>query len=204
MREGDLIWNHDEESGNMKGFSGRKFSQRQDEFKQFLRILLLEKARSYLEIGARDGDSFHAVMSALPKGSRGVAIDLPEARWGRRDSRHWLERAIADLNRRDYHCCVHFGDSAAAAAIAFAKERAPFDALLIDGDHTLDAVTKDWQNYGPMARLVAFHDIDGHDHWAEAGERLDVPELWTSLRPNYRTTEIIGSKRGMGIGVLWR
>lgn len=66
----------------MEGFSGRKFSQREDELRQLLRILRSEKVRSYLEIGARDGDSFHAIMSALPRGSRGVAVDLPEARWG--------------------------------------------------------------------------------------------------------------------------
>ena len=70
-------------------------AQDQCEFDRFLDPLLTEKVRRYLEIGARHGGSFNAVMRSLPSGSIGIAVDLPGVSWGRDDSadriapRHW-------------------------------------------------------------------------------------------------------------------
>jgi hypothetical protein len=188
----------------MKGFSGRKFSQREDEFAIFLDLIRTERVSSYLEIGARDGDSFHSVMSALPAGSFGLAVDLPEGPWGRKSSREYLKRARFDLRRKGYRCQVVFADSHAYATVALVQQHAPFDLLLIDGDHTLAGVQGDWLNYGPMARIVAFHDIDGAGHVAQSGELIEVPKLWSELSRRFPSKEIIGRRRGMGIGVLWR
>ena len=56
------------------------------------------------------------------------------------------------------------------------KKRGPFDAILIDGDHSLAGVSKDWQLYGELAPLVAFHDIAG------AGQAEKVTGNWWTCR----------------------
>lgn len=187
----------------MKTFSGRRPSQRPDELAAFIALLFEEGVRSYLEIGARDGDSFHAVMSALPPGSRGVAVDLPGGAWGWSASKKNLDRAVADLRGRGYEVRAIYGDSKALATRQLVANDAPFDALLIDGDHRFAGVFHDWENYGPMAGLVAFHDIDGHGV-RKGNMPVEVPKLWDILRYQYRSREIIGQERGMGIGVVWQ
>lgn len=38
---------------------------------------------------------------------------------------------------------------------------AAYDLVIIDGDHTYDAVKADYAAYGPLGRIVMFHDIAG-------------------------------------------
>ena len=50
---------------------------------------------------------------------------------------------------------------------------------------------QDWINYGPMARIVAFHDI-GYD----LGDRpvptskIEVPKVWNEIKLGYPHEEI--------------
>ena len=67
----------------IRGFSGTKWPQFQDEIQSFIGFLKDKDVKSYLEVGCRHGDTFHAVGVALPKGSLLVAIDLPGARSGK-------------------------------------------------------------------------------------------------------------------------
>ena len=63
------------------------------------------------------------------------------------------------------------------------RQHGPYDLVFIDGDHSPAGVRADWQNYGPMARLVAFHDIDA-EHGKLTPARLadyGVHQLWTEL-----------------------
>jgi predicted O-methyltransferase YrrM len=55
-----------------------------------------------------------------------------------------------------------WGDSTAAEVIEKLMALGPFDAIFIDANHTSLIVEKDWANYGPMGRIVAFHDIGWH------------------------------------------
>lgn len=188
----------------MKTFSGRAPSQRADELRRFIDILREAGVRRYLEVGARHGDTFHAVMRSLPKGSLGVAVDLPGANWGQRGSRSALVRATASLNAAGYATTAVFGDSRSRETRAAVSVFAPFDAVLIDGDHLYDGVRADWETYGPMARLVAFHDIDGASIVNGKGLAVEVPRLWREVRAGRRHEEIVGPERGMGIGVVWQ
>jgi predicted O-methyltransferase YrrM len=195
-------------------FSGRAPSQRADELLPFIDLLSARNVRSYLEVGARHGDTFHAVMSALPAGSVGVSVDLPGAAWGRDESRQHLIQAAADLRAKGYRTTTIFGDSRAADIIARAAEQGPFDAILIDGDHRYEGVTADWQNYGGMAPIVAFHDIVGHGRVGKSaaapdGSRaevtVEVPRFWSELKAAHRSGEFIefvGQGSAMGIGVI--
>lgn len=185
-------------------FSGRRPSQRADEVLWFIELLKWRNVRSYLEIGARDGDMFHAVMSSLPAGSKSVANDMPDGVWGRPDSRQNLERAVNDLKIKGQDATIVWGDSRSAGVRQAIMASGPYDAVFIDGDHRLEGVTADWQNYGPMGRLVAFHDIDGDGEGLRTGERVEVPQLWRELKAGHEVAEFIGEQRGMGIGVVFR
>lgn len=57
-------------------FSGRKPSQNAHELGAFVNFLRAQGVKRYGEIGARDGDTFHHILTALPD-CQGVAMDLP-------------------------------------------------------------------------------------------------------------------------------
>ncbi|WP_414461809.1 class I SAM-dependent methyltransferase [Hyphomicrobium sp. DY-1] len=188
----------------MKTFSGRRASQREDELKGFVDMLKDWCTMSYLEIGARHGDTFHHVMSALPKGSVGVAVDLPGGAWGTDKSAEHLVRAAEDLTRNGYHVDVIFGDSTSKRVLDEIRTYRKFDAILIDGDHRYDGVKADWDAYQNLGRLVAFHDIDGDGQTTKDGRFLhvEVPKLWGEIKLEYDVIEFISPLRGMGLGIV--
>lgn len=184
--------------------SGRNPSQNEFELRGFIALLQEQGVTRYVEIGARHGDTFFDVMRALPRGSVGVAVDLPGGLWGTSKSRRPLEEAVSELCGLGYHASLLFGDSQAAATQRLVTARGPFDAILIDGDHTLAGVTRDWELYRGLAPLIAFHDIVGTGQIEKVGGRpVEVPILWAQLRERYRHVEFIDADSKMGIGVLW-
>jgi hypothetical protein len=187
-------------------FSGRtKISQNKFELESFIDLLKAENVKRYGEIGARHGDTFHSVMQSLPAWSSGVALDLPGGLWGDPKTRRYLERAVVDLEKRGYRASCMFGDSKASSTIGMFCGRGPYDAILIDGDHTLEGVTADWMNYRSMSRLVAFHDIVGTGQAERISNRpVEVPLLWKSIKSaGYRVQEFVAPGSKMGIGVVW-
>jgi methyltransferase family protein len=159
---------------------------------------------SYLEIGARHGDTFHAVMSSLPIGSTGVAVDWPGSVWGT-DSQACLEKACEDLRQQGYVIELIIGDSLGRDAVLSVQAQAPFDAIFIDGDHRYLGVLGDWLNYGKLGKIVAFHDIDGEGLIdKKTGNQVEVPRLWQEIKPRFPHRELIGAQRGMGIGILFQ
>jgi predicted O-methyltransferase YrrM len=185
-------------------FSGRQASQHPEELAGFIALLQSRGVRSYLEIGTRHGDTFHEIMLALPEGSRGVAVDLPGALWGINSSRDHLNRAVADLCAKGRPCSSLFGDSQTDATRRLVVGRGPYDAALIDGDHTYQGVLRDWQQYRKIAPIIAFHDIVGTGQAEKVhGNPVEVPRLWAELKAcGLETVEFIGEGSTMGIGVV--
>ena len=165
-----------------------------------------EQVRSYLEIGSRYGGSLWKIARSMPTGSRIVAVDMPAGFGGRPDGKEVLDACIKELVRLGYDASVVWGNSTHRDVIAQVAPLAPFDAAFLDGDHTLDAVTADWNNYGGMAQIVAFHDIAWQRPKGWGGKVIAVPQLWESLKSSYRHQEFRTHPSGKdnGIGVLWR
>lgn len=185
--------------------SGRNPSQNEHELRGFIKLLQDRKVRSYLEIGARHGDTFYEVVKHLPPGSRAVAVDLPGGLWGSVKSKSYLQEAVAELQGLGYDASVLYGDSKTDATRSLVQRRGPYDAMLIDGDHTLVGVSADWENYGKMAPIVAFHDIVGWDQAEKVyGKPVEVPIFWGSLRQQHEHIEFIDEGSAMGIGVVWK
>lgn len=194
----------------LKTFSGRPASQMPGELTGFIDLLNDRKATSYLEIGSRDGDTFHAVMSALPEGSVGVAVDYPGGPWGYAQSVQNLEAAAQDLRDKGYEILVIVGQSTAPETYEQVETMietklggALFDAVMIDADHRYDAVRADYEIWGPLAQMVAFHDIAGHGVVQKTSKMpVEVPRLWAEIKGSRESVELIDPDSQMGIGVL--
>lgn len=184
------------------GLSGQRLNQFPEEMDSFIRLLRQEGVTSYLEIGCRWGDTLHAVGMGLPEGSRIVGVDLPGIKTGGiaytvQGTEPYLDRAVATLKAagRDAHLVV--GNSREAETIARAHALGPFDAVLIDGDHTMEGVRADWENYGPMGHIVAFHDVmNRQTGWG-------VRDLYARLAADRRSQLISINGHRRGIGVIW-
>lgn len=187
----------------MKTFSGRNASQDEQELKSFIDLLRQNNVRKYLEIGARHGDTFHEVMINLPVGSLGVAVDFPGALWGTTKSLYSLDKVCVDLIGRGYRILKVLGDSTHQENIRKIHSFGPFDAALIDGDHTYKGVKQDWENYSPIADMVALHDIAGYGQCEKVNNSpVEVPIFWEELKPTLkRYVEFVSPGSRMGIGV---
>jgi hypothetical protein len=70
----------------------------------------------------------------------------------------------------------------------------------------MEYVSRDFENYGGLARIVAFHDISWWrpDPWIKDHGKMDVPDFWNGIKNKYRHREIKLEQRNNGIGILWR
>jgi hypothetical protein len=96
------------------------------------------------------------------------------------------------------------GSSADSAIQERIRTAYNFDAVFIDGDHTLAGVTADWEfakTLGPDR--IYFHDI--HDGLKHRREDCHAHELWEKIKAEHTTAEkCVGIGWG-GIGeVTWR
>src|SRR5690606_14663899 len=188
----------------LQTFSGRNPSQNEFELRSFIALLRDRGVTRYLEIGARHGDTFHEVMTSLPAGSTGVAVDMPGGVWGKNDSRQALQKAVGDLNRRSYKCSCRFGDSQTSATKRLIVGRRPDDAVLPVAGHDRGGVPRDWNLYHDIAPLIAFHDIVGTGQREKVkGNEVQVPILWAEIRDRYETVEFVDHGSKMGIGVCF-
>lgn len=176
--------------------------QNETELLRFVELLKRERVNSFLEVGSKHGGNLWRIATALPAGSRIVSVDLP---WGDQSTLPHLQGCILELKARAYDAHLFIGDSTDPAIITQVKALGPYDAVFVDANHTLPYVTKDWQNYGPMGRLVAFHDIAWKRENLPAHKMpINVPEFWRSIKDGFRHQEISEQPRDNGIGVLWQ
>lgn len=177
------------------------------EIAAFCALLAAEGVGSYLEVGSKFGGSLWRAANALPTGARIVSVDMPGGTKAWKESQASLTACHEALRALGYDTHAVWGDSKDPGVIAQVRALGPFDAALIDADHRLPGVTADFANYGPMARIVAFHDLAWRRAPEWVGTRIDVPEFWASIKGDYaRTQEIVLCPTGKnnGIGVLWR
>jgi predicted O-methyltransferase YrrM len=181
-------------------------AQVEAEIDGFAALLVQEGVTSFLEIGSKFGGSLYRIAKRLPAGSRVVSVDMPKGTRAWPQSEAELKATIQKLQTEGYDARVIWGDSTAPEIIEKVEALGPFDAIFIDANHTLPFVKRDWANYGPMGRIIAFHDINWHRAPEWVGTRIDVPEFWDEIKVDYRHQEfrLCPTGKNNGIGVLWR
>ena len=144
----------------------------------------LEGVRSMLVIGSKHGGLEYHIGNRYPQ-MQIISVDIaPQAD-----------------NAAQYVIAGSSADSAIQERIRTAYN---FDAVFIDGDHTLAGVTADWEfakTLGPDR--IYFHDI--HDGLKHRREDCHAHELWEKIKAEHTTAEkCVGIGWG-GIGeVTWR
>ncbi len=167
-------------------------------------IIQREKVTSFLEVGARYGGSLWRIAQVLPTGSRIVVVDMPGGFGGRKDGQVNLEACVDRLNEMGFDATLILGDSIDPEVVKKTQALGPFDACFIDANHVEFCVRSDWENYGSISRIVAFHDIGWKRDGTYKGAPIDVPMVWAELKAVHRHEEIILDHKDNGIGVLWR
>jgi len=191
----------------------RHLLQNIHEFSEFQALMRVENVRSYLEIGSKNGGSLWRMAKKLDKGSRIVSVDLPHGDTSFKVTLPNLEACVKQLKSEGYDAHLIVGDSTAPDVVEKVRALGPFDCVFIDGNHTRPYIEKDFANYGPMSRIVAFHDISYHRDVTNTKKLpIDAPKFWNDIKNNYRHVEIRreawrneGGHRccDNGIGVLW-
>lgn len=184
-------------------FSKLPSVQVESEFNLFLDLIKERKVSSYLEIGTARGDTFHEIVGNMPVASKALAVDYPMQSWGLEKSNQHLYKVENNLKLRSYDVQVLFGNSQDKEIIKKVEEFAPFDLVFIDGDHTYKGVESDWENYGHLGRMVAFHDIADTMRPNLKNEIIEVPRFWNDIKNSYKHVEFIETGSTMGIGVIF-
>ena len=131
--------------------------------KEELEFLLcqMKGSASILEVGSSFGHTLWAMASvAQPKAIiRSIDLGLGMEVLKGIDTSSYLLRVVDDLSHKDYDAMVRLGNSHNALLVKWARRWAPYDFIFIDGDHSYSGVLQDWLNYGPMGKMVGFHDI---------------------------------------------
>jgi predicted O-methyltransferase YrrM len=150
--------------------------------------------KSALEIGSRYGCSIQRIAAQMEPGSLVVAVDLPYADGAGVNAEEKLRENIRKIAERG-PTHLFLGDSHATSLVEAVRNLGPFDFVFIDGDHSYEGVKADWENYGPMGKVVAFHDIINN-----AG----CFRLWNEVKKaGYRTVEYTESM-WLGIGIVFK
>jgi cephalosporin hydroxylase len=175
------------------------------EFNHFLQLIRKHNVRSYLEIGSKHGGSFWRITNSLPRGSRVVSVDLPHGDGSFKVSEPNLRACVDALKSRGYDAHLFLADSTDPATVEKVRQLGPFDLVFVDANHTGPYVRADWENYGPLTNMIAFHDIGFRQLPHKRLEPLiQVPKFWDDLKNGYKHIEIRCCEASNGIGVLWR
>lgn len=163
------------------------------ELQHLLGIVERLEPQRILEVGAMYGGTLwhwlqHAVLSV-------VVVDDEMRRAS--EWEEWEEHFGPDLY-------LVQGLSQDPEVIEKARSLGPYDFAFIDGDHRYESVSTDYANYGPLAKVVAFHDILPRPGYG-------VSELWTMLKAQSgaryieiaQNETLAGNEGSCGIGVLW-
>ena len=181
--------------------------QQRSEIEALLFMLSTRRPAVVVEIGTASGGGLLLFARAAARDAVIVSIDLPGGEFGG-GYRRWrtpLYRTFAGprqsvrLIRGDSHAP---GTAHRLASILAGR---PIDFLFIDGDHTYQGVSRDFDLYHPFVRpggIIAFHDIVKHP----AGIRCEVDRFWEQIKTRFHHLEIVEDRNAgfAGIGVIMK
>ena len=195
-------YDHEKRSGAHAGFvDGCEVAQREYEVKALAEIVHALYPLRLLEIGTYQGGTLAYWCRAAAEGAQIIGVDnrAADGLWAR-----WM----GPNELRYHHLQMDSHEQQTRRIVEELLDGEPLDFLFIDGDHTVEGVTKDFMLYGPLVRkggVIAFHDIlnpspeRNQDH-------IRVSLLWKRIRnAGYMTRELIAhpDQTWGGIGVVY-
>jgi predicted O-methyltransferase YrrM len=177
-------------------------SQRRDEIVPFLERVERVRPRRICEIGTAGGGTLYLLTRVADPHAVIVWVDLAVP-WFAAQARSRLARD----GQRVEGVVGDSHDPSTRTRVEQLLGGEPLDVLFIDGDHSYEGVSTDFELYRPLVRpggIVAFHDINPDDDAAHAVSG-DVPRFWTELTRSFRTEELVASSQadGYGIGIVY-
>lgn len=183
--------------------------QKQKEFESLLSLLAEDRPQNVMEIGTANGGTFFALAHVALDGAKLTSVDLPNGDFGGGYTKRGQKRIESyahpaqelGLFRADSH------DLNTYAEVVDWLEDEPVDFLMIDGDHSREGVTQDWEMYAPLVGsggIIAFHDVAPH----ESDPKCQVSGLWQEIKASHATSEFIeqptaeGKGQWGGIGIV--
>ena len=159
------------------------------------------------EIGTYKGGTLYLWCRAASPDAQIVSCDLPRGLMNAfSENRRKLYRHFAQNGQRLWF----FPGDSHSAEIRDSVEKAlngqKIDFLFIDGDHRLEGVKADFENFAPFVRkngIIAFHDIFPRPEFPE----IEVYKFWSDIKKSSgRVQEIkaLNGERPIGIGILWK
>lgn len=181
----------------VKGFNYRGIHimswQRKTEILGLLRLLERSRPQRVVEIGTASGGTLFMLTQVAAPDATIVSVDLPGGRLGGGSSSihhrypRWRTRLYRGFARPGQTVHSMRADSHHASTVDEVQQRlshGKVDFLFVDGDHSYDGVSRDFELYLPLVRkggLVAFHDIVPGGP-GKHGDPGDVPRFWAEVR----------------------
>lgn len=185
----------------------RRAYQKGFEFERLIELILNQQPRAFLEIGTAEGGAYYSFCHAAHPEATCVSID-----WAPELGEPYVDSVVLEsFALPTQRPVIIRGDSRLEETRDAARAAAPggYDFLFIDADHTLPAVTRDYELYAPLVKpggLIGFHDVMEPKIRKIGHQRITQVDLfWNSLdKPRGSYYEFIdySDTTWGGIGVL--
>jgi len=173
-------------------------SQNEEELASMLEVI--RGSKSLLEVGSRFGGTLVKMAKILAPGSTITSVDAPicDSELHIFKPQERLEFNCDKIRAMGHTVNLIMADSQVKETVERVRAFGPFDFGFIDADHSYKGVKTDWENYGPMCKVIGFHDI--------INQPSEVDRLWAELKPHFKHAEFTQSlgKHQLGIGIIFR
>lgn len=155
--------------------------QVKEELREFLLLVLENKIKRFLQIGLGHFGSTQFCLSLICDEVVTVEYDI-------KNISNYSDREL--FYNQNIETFI-YGDSTDSKVIERVSSQGPYDAVLIDGNHSYEYVKKDFLNYSKLVKdggIIFFHDA------ILEGDRYGTPKVLRELPNNIELNFIIYSK----------
>jgi predicted O-methyltransferase YrrM len=179
--------------------------QNRSEIHNLLQLLASRKPKRILEIGTANGGTLFLFCRIADPNATIISVDLPGGWFGGGYPR-WkgiLYRRFASAAQKLHLIRADSHRPETLEQVENILAGSKLDFVFIDGDHTYEGVSQDFQKYRQLCArdaVIGFHDIVPN----AADPDCEVPRFWNDLRVQCRTTEFVEdpAQFGAGIGIV--
>ena len=169
---------------------------------ELLKVFVNIKPKIIMEIGSERGGTLFCFTKLAPDDATIISVDLPcEGIAGKEEYKNAFAKPNQDFHliKADSHAKTTFKQ---VESILHGRM---IDFLFIDGDHTYEGVKRDFEMYGPLAKIVGFHDITHVPPLKPRPSRdCFVDVFWQETKNKYPSREFVYTGKALGIGILYR